>query len=198
MALAILIGIGWLALTTVVGIGGIFGSLHMPLFGLGALVVGWGPLILAARISHKRKAKREGAWAWAHAEMLEAGCVAPGQGMDHSGEGTGIAINPQNRMVLLLAGGVYKSYDYEDVREWEAREERPGFAAGVGARNALAADAVNTRNAKRAAENTGLFVGVRDRQTPLWRVAMKDKMARARWMEILRQELNEGSAAARN
>jgi len=185
----------WLALTTLFGVisvcqGAILG-------GLCCLLVGWGPVVLIAQLDRKRLAKRSAEWARVHAEMLAAGGVAGGQGLDHSEDGTGIAINPQQRMVLLLAGGVFKSYDYEDVREWEAREERAGVAGGVGVRGALEADAVNARNARRAAQNTGFFVKARDRQSPEWRIAMKDKATRARWMEIFEQEINEGRQAAR-
>ena len=49
----------------------------------------------------------------------------------------------------------------------------------------------NARAAKQASANTGLFVLVKDVENPRWRIAMKDEGTQARWMEILRQEVNE-------
>jgi hypothetical protein len=42
-----------------------------------------------------------------------------------------------------------------------------------------------------AAANTGFFVAVRDVDNPIWRVEMTDAGREARWMEILRQEINQ-------
>jgi hypothetical protein len=42
-----------------------------------------------------------------------------------------------------------------------------------------------------AAANTGFFVTVRDVDNPKWRIEMRDEATQARWMEILRQEINE-------
>ena len=35
------------------------------------------------------------------------------------------------------------------------------------------------------------LVSVRDREVPIWRISMSDKIVRARWMEILREEIDE-------
>jgi len=128
------------------------------------LSIGWRPFVL------NRQSRRDATWARLHAEMLEAGGVVPGDGLDHSEAGTGIAINPRERLVLLLADGIYKSYDYEDVRKCDANRENG---------------------------SSSLLVSVRDRGMPTWRIAMKDEAARARWMEILRQALSVDSMAAR-
>lgn len=65
----------------------------------------------------------------------------------------------------LLADGFWKIYLFSDVREWETRN-------GLG-------------------KNSGLYVSVKDVDHPKWRIEMKDDGIQARWMEILRQEINE-------
>jgi len=131
------------------------------------------------------------AWRRMHAEMLEAGGIALGHGLDHSEEGTGIALNPQEGLVLLLASGVYKSYDYEDVREWRNSERAAGIYFGDGHEEALPAETASLCNADRQNERACLLVSVRDREIPIWRISMSDKIVRARWMEILREEIDE-------
>jgi len=133
------------------------------------LSIGWASAIKSGKSESEAELAPA---ACAHAEMLEAGGVAPSRGWDHIEEGTGIAINSKERLVLLLAGGgrVYKSYDYEAVRGW-GQSEGPAGA--------------------------GLFVSVVDREMAEWRVSMKDRAERARWMEILSREIHEGAAQAR-
>lgn len=143
------------------------------IFGLGA----WPAK--ASRAEQWKVPRRDAEWARAHAEMAEAGGVPLGQGWDYSEDGAGFAINLRERLILLLAdwGRVYKAYDYEEVLEWEVREERAGMAAGAGLTGA------------RAAESSALFVRVEDREISMWRVSMKDKIVRERWLEILSQQL---------
>ena len=40
-------------------------------------------------------------------------------------------------------------------------------------------------------EDDHFFVTVRDIDNPKWRIAMSDSNTQARWMEILRQSINE-------
>ncbi|WP_295991963.1 DUF4755 domain-containing protein [Rugamonas sp.] len=134
------------------------------------------------------------AWARRHAEMLDAGGVASGRGLDHSEDGTGIALNPKERLVLLLADGAYKSYDYEDVLDWRDREARAEMLAGGGLSAAWVNESASAVVADCADELSSLFVSVRDREIPMWRISMRDKMDRERWMEILREQINNGSA----
>lgn len=125
-------------------------------------------------------------------DMLAALGVTRGAGYDHFEDGTGIAVNPEARMVAVMARGGYKAYEFSQVRSWSVREERPGGAAvGLGLAGVTTAAAHNVRMAREAAANTGLFLLVKDLDNPEWRVAMGDRMMRARWMELLRQELNE-------
>ena len=111
--------------------------------------------------------------------------------------GTAIAINPKTRKVLLLVGKVAKSYSYEDIRSWSANQgQRSGGAVGHGLQGVLTAGARNMADANRADQETGLFVKVRDIEHAEWRISMFDGAARARWVEILQQEINERRTGA--
>lgn len=156
------------------------------LIGLMFLAVGWGPTALLVWFVVHRAGTREKA----HAEMLSAAGVQAGSGLDHAEEGTGIAINKAAQTLTLLTGGFHKTYAFTEVREWETRKERAGQVVAVGVAGIAAAGA-NARATRDAAANTGLFVTVKDVDNPKWRIAMRDEHAQARWMEILRQSINE-------
>lgn len=159
---------------------------------LGVLILAWGPLGLLTWFLVARATGRERL----HAAMLGALGVQAGMGFDHSECGTGIALNPKAKTLALLADGGYQSYDYERVREWASNEQKAGQVVGFGLAGAASATGANIRAAREAAANTGLFLTVKDLERPQWRVAMSDKAMRARWMELLQQEINEGGAAA--
>jgi hypothetical protein len=124
-------------------------------------------------------------------------------------DGTGIAIDA-NARVIYLASQMDKElfsgkYPFSDIRNWESTIAgkwdavvSPGVAgtAGMVGRNAL------------LEEDTGLWVTVRDTDRPKWfikfgnnpalgaslgstRTPEKVKHELARWMEILKQALNE-------
>lgn len=160
---------------------------------LATLAIAWGPGGLLAWFlvnrANGRNALREGV-------LREAG-IAPGRGFDHTEGGSGIALNPTAKTLSLWADGCAKRYDYAEVREWVAQYEKAGEIVGVGLQGAMAAGGANFRAGRAAKANTGLFVTVRDVEHPKWRVAMRDKTTQARWMEILRQEINEGGVSAR-
>lgn len=146
-------------------------------------LVGCLPIGLMVWFTVQRSTKRQ---AVLQSMYQEAG-VAKGSGFDHVEADTGIAINKQAKTLSLLMGAFYKTYPFADIREWEAIKETPGV---ISAGNAAAVfDQVGVN--RRAAANTGFFVSVRDVEHPKWRIAMKDEAMRARWMEILRQEINE-------
>jgi hypothetical protein len=155
---------------------------------LGTVLLAWGPAVLLAWFVIGRTLRREKL----HDAALESLGVAKGAGYDHSEDGTGIAINVKSRSVALIGDGGYKTYGYDQLRSWLDKEERPTGVVGGTVQGA----AHNIRAAREAAANTGLFVTVKDVERPQWRVAMKDRMARARWMELLRREISEGGASA--
>lgn len=175
---------------------GMFWSMAIPFatgfFGkLGTVLLAWGPVAVFAWFHIARAFGREKL----HAAMLGGLGIVAGQGLDHSEDGTGIALNPKTMTLGLLGEGGYQFYGYDKIREWASNEERAGGVVGVGVQGSVAAAGANIRAAREAKANTGLFVTVKDVGRPSWRVAMADKATRARWMEILQQELNEGGVA---
>ncbi|QJE02531.1 DUF4755 domain-containing protein [Massilia forsythiae] len=157
------------------------------------LAVGWAPAGFLAWFAMNRAKRRQAL----HQQMLAAIGVAGDRGFDHAEEGTGIALNQAKRVVAVLADGSYREYRYEQVRQWSIREERAGAVVpAFGVASGVAAAGANARMARDALANTGLFLTVKDVDRPGWRVAMKDARTRERWMELLRQEINEGGVAA--
>ena len=157
------------------------------------LLVGIAPLVLLIWAGQARKAR----WGRVHADMLAAAGVGPGD-FEHGEDDSGIAINRSARTVTLLDAGHWKTYPFDDVRGWKAYLVRPGQVGAMGGNlgSAVAAMSAEANMERDAKASTGLFVEVRDVDRARWRVAMKDERTQARWMEILRQEINEGHAAA--
>ena len=114
--------------------------------------------------------------------------LGPGQGFRHEEDGTGVAVNPSSKKLAVWGGGVAKCYDYAEVRGWEAAHEKWSLVPGRAVEN--------IQGMRGAAEATGFYLTVRDLDNPKWRVTMTEKTARDRWMELLRQEINEGGVAA--
>ncbi|CAH0228844.1 hypothetical protein SRABI118_02414 [Massilia sp. Bi118] len=155
--------------------------------------IGWAPTAALVWFAMDRSKRRKAA----HKKMLDDIGVTPGRGFDHSENGTGIAINRDQRVVGVLSGGAYRTYGYEKLREWTIREERAGSVTpAFGVANGVMAAGANARMARDARANTGLFLTFRDLDCPTWRVAMRDLRTRERWMELLRQEVNERAAEA--
>lgn len=115
----------------------------------------------------------------------------------HFADKTGIAVDPAQRTLHLMAGGVYKAYSFAEVRTWSTNLHHGGVVYGSGLNVAVA----NLANARQNAEASGLFVEVRDIDHPLWKIRFSTKkiqeceMQLARWSEILRQHLSEAAPA---
>lgn len=157
------------------------------LVGFGWLAMGLAPLGLLIWFVFNRATNRESA----HAAMLNEAGIQASSGCDHAENGAGIAINKQAKTLSLMINGFWKTYPYADVRGWETRKERAGQVVGVGLQGGALALGANVRAEREAAANSGLFVTVKDVDNPKWRIDMHDEGIQARWMEILRQELNE-------
>jgi hypothetical protein len=155
------------------------------------VLMAYGPVCLLAWYEFARAMKRQKL----HTAMLGALGIPEGQGLDHSENGTGIALDPKAKVLALLAGGGYQFYTYDKIREWASNEERASGVVGAGFVGTVGAASANIRAAREAAANTGLCVIVKDLERPEWRVEMKDRTVRARWMELLQQEINERHAA---
>ena len=131
-------------------------------------------------------------------ELLRLAGMPRTQGLNHLEEGTGIAIDPAQRKILLVAGKNAKAYSFDDIRSWEGRKgQRGGRAVGYGAQGTLAAGAANMSDAQRADAETGFFLKMRDTVVSEWRISMFIDADRARWTEILQQQVNESPNGAR-
>jgi hypothetical protein len=156
-----------------------------PLF---MLAIGLGPMANAIWSNRRDQAK----FAAIHAKMLSAVGVAPGTGCDHAQMDSGIAINMQAKTLTLRIGERFKTYPFTDIREWRTSKHTANQVVAGNVTGALAALGPNIRASQDADAATGLFVTVRDIDNPQWRISMHDTAMQARWMEILRQAINEG------
>lgn len=86
---------------------------------------------------------------------------------------TGLALNAVAKTVTVADGMNVETYGFDDVCEWASRSANAGAAESFGA---------------------GLFVSVKGRDCPTWRVAMHDKVNRARWLAILSAALAASEA----
>jgi hypothetical protein len=152
------------------------------------VVVGFAPRFLQVRRRQGLQAKAEAA----HAAMLASAGVASGTGYEHALQDTAIAINTKARTLSLRVGQKWKTYPFADVREWRTNKQTSGQVVAGNLTGAVAALGPSIRAGREADAATGLFVTVRDIDNPQWRIAMYDVATQARWMEILRQSINEG------
>lgn len=125
-----------------------------------------------------------------------------GAGFTYSFEcnNSGIALSTDRQVVKLKEKKNIKEYAFVDIREWECNLASGGDIVYTGGSfsGGMAVVGENMRNKKRNVAASGLFVTVRDIDNPVWRIEMMDKKSQQRWMEIMRQCLNEarGSATA--
>lgn len=115
--------------------------------------------------------------------------VFAGAAYSFTDKDTGIGIYPDKRTVLLMQGKNRKEYGFADVRGWETNLQTGGNVVGQGVQ-------VASHNLRTALENkkaSGLFVKVRDIDHPEWRINMLKTEDQKRWMEIMRQLINENA-----
>jgi hypothetical protein len=127
------------------------------------------------------------------AAAREAVGAAPGMQFEHVEVGTAIVLDPESRRLAVAQGARSKVYRYEDVRSWRAHKESAAGSMGGGV-GTIAAGSASIAASKQADLNTGLFLTMRDIDNPEWRVSMFEASDRARWSEILRQEIDERAA----
>jgi len=151
---------------------------------------GW-MLPAAVVLSHTLPQGLRGLW-----ELMtpgqEAQAIAATEGLSlrHFWGGSGIAVDAQQRKLHLYAKPHYKVYDFADVRKWERNQVSGGAVLGTGA----AVVAHNLATAAQNAKDSGLFIEVRDIEHSRWRVAFPPRRLDKelpRWMEVLRQSINE-------
>lgn len=109
------------------------------------------------------------------------------------GDDTGIAVDTQRRILRLKRGHRTKDYAFDQVRDWRTNLSSGGevFAAGnIGMAGAAQVAGQNARAERENRKASGLFVHVRDIDMPEWRIDMPNEQNQRRWMEILRQAIN--------
>lgn len=109
------------------------------------------------------------------------------------GDDTGIAIDTTQRVLRLKQGSTTREYPFEHVREWRTHLSTGGevFAAGnIGFTGISSVAGQNARVARDNRQASGLFFSVRDIDRPEWRIDMPSEKNQKRWMEILRQTIN--------
>ena len=154
---------------------GFMGSLFL-------LAVAWGPLTALTLFMVRRRDNRDAGYR----AMTEAVGYNGQNGYEHREEASGIVLNREKQVLGLWEGRTWKAYAFEAVREWQTSKETPGVIVGGG----LAGLGAALGAAQQAKAHSGLFVSVRDVDHPVWRIGMQSAKDQARWMEILRQEIN--------
>lgn len=127
-----------------------------------------------------------------YAKLRLGAGLAPGVGWEHREGQTWLALNPRDKTMTVMAGSLVRTYAYADIRAWEAVSQAAERFVGATFQGGLAAAGANARANAAAAAQSGFFVTVRDVDHPIWRIAMIAPVTQAKWMEIFRQELNEG------
>lgn len=155
--------------------------------GISYVLMGIAPFAVLIGLELLQAKRQEGA----KAALMDMLAMQEGQGYLHARGGSGIAVNPASRLVALVDGSNRKAYPFADIREWEAVQETAGEIRHNSVAMQLGSTAKNIEMAVNAARNTGFFVTVRDIDHPVWRVEMPDKADQRKWMEILRQQINE-------
>ena len=114
---------------------------------------------------------------------------------NHFYKGSGIGLDSTSREIHLISEEEYKVYPFSNIRNWETNIMTGGLTRSAPTlTTAIAASAENHRQQKENAANTGLFLQVRDVDHPKWHIKFPPKDLQRqldRWMEILRQEVNE-------
>jgi hypothetical protein len=119
-----------------------------------------------------------------------------------SWDGTGIAIDTDNRKLYLLGHvngrSISKAYPFEDVKEWGYDIPGRDYIVGGGSRQAMHNGAYNATGMLLQSENTHFWVKVKDVNYPSWKVRFDvtlkaDEVERKleRWMERLSQNINQ-------
>lgn len=156
--------------------------------GLFACLVALTPLVLTLRSRSAARRDKQARFA----ALREAVGVDGNAKYEHMEHGTLIILNPGARRLGVSVGGKSKVYSYDDLRSWDVRKvSRGGGAVGYGVTGTVAAGSQNIAASMEADCQTGLFLTVRDIDHPEWRISMYGADDRARWAEILRQEIDE-------
>ncbi len=177
------IGIGLSVLGALLGLLGFFGGKGGDwLFGFVVLSIG---AMLYVKGVGRQKIKERGKFISELPEFKAAD-------FSHVYAGTAIALNKSNQTLFLAQGEVHRGYPFSDVRKWSYEVLSGGGVVGNGG---LRQVAINRQVNEANREGSGLFVEVRDIDHPKWHIKFehdsKIETELLRWMEILRQHINE-------
>ncbi|WP_312260008.1 DUF4755 domain-containing protein [Limnohabitans sp.] len=117
----------------------------------------------------------------------------------HHYKRTAIAVDPKQQKLHLYADENGKTYDFSDVREWKYAYLTGGQILGAAPNLASAAQTIgaNNHNHRNNVNGSGLFIEVRDIDHPKWHIQFQYnkhmEKELLRWMEILRQSINESN-----
>lgn len=116
---------------------------------------------------------------------------AKGAQYAYAGGGTAIAVDTTRKIVRLKDGGwETKEYPFSEIREWCTNLSTGGQVLGYGLHAGSQAMGHNARVERENRKTSGLFVQVRDIGHPEWRIDMPSEQNQKRWMEIMRQTIN--------
>lgn len=119
--------------------------------------------------------------------------LAQGAKYSYAGGATGIAVDTDRNTVRLKNGSFIKDYPFTDVREWRASLITGGQilgSVGPGLPGGAATTGANIRINRENAKASGFYIKVKDIDHPEWRIEMPNAQNQNRWMEILRQTIN--------
>lgn len=159
---------------------------------LGVVTLPFGvPLIALAAWLYFKKNKSEASLS-ATSDLKQ---LISGFNYNHLYKNSGIAIDSFKREIHLISAGEHKVYPFSKIRDWETNIASGGLTRyAPTAAYAVLATADNLRQQRENKANTGLFVNMKDVDHPKWHIEFDPKDVQReleRWMEILRQEVND-------
>lgn len=115
-------------------------------------------------------------------------------------DGSAIGLDAARRQIFLRdAQKRSKEYPFDSVRSWRIHHQETGktevipggsFAQQMGALGM--AHRANRDATRTDRESNGLFIRVKDIDSPEWHIGMQSASDQSRWHEILTQYINEG------
>lgn len=116
-------------------------------------------------------------------------------------DGSAIGLDAERQQILLQnANKQSKKYPFTAIRSWHVNYQSTGkveFVPGGNFSQQMATMGIQHRANKEAARidraSNGLFIRVKDIDSPEWHIGLPSQAEQSRWHEILTQYLNEGA-----
>lgn len=109
---------------------------------------------------------------------------------DYFNDASGYAISVSDGKIYLCSNGVEKLFDKNDIRSIEKQWVTPGkqhVVGKVGAADAAVLQHMKNKAGKEAYDSSGIFVNVRDIDTPVFQIKFVKDEDMFRSFEIIRQ-----------